>query len=187
MKKKYLLVIAALFIAFGFGYAISRGDKEEPPKQENTTDTASKPDAGDATSLVSYTLPDGWTETTCEGSNTIYVLPNGVSDADCSANTVSAIKLLVDPGNHTDCNQLQNVSEVKKHVCISLYINDNKSLKASTEYLASSTYKQDTTINAFYVDTGKGVVKLEYSFTTDSQFQAGFEQLANSIRTKPAL
>lgn len=176
------MVTGALLIAFGLGYAFSMKDDKAPPTQENVADTTDGSTTGDAASLVSYTLPDGWREARCEDSDAVYVLPGGIVSADCSANPASPIKLSVDPGNHTDCNQLRNVSEVKKHVCVSLYINDKKSLKASTEYLASSSYGQPTTINAYYVDTGEGVVKAEHIFTTDDQFQAGFDQLANSIQ-----
>ena len=75
-----------------------------------------------------------------------YSLPDGANDVDCSAPS-SSIKLSVDPGDAKDCNELQNVSEVKKHVCISLFVNDLRSLKATTEYLVSSSYGRDTTLN----------------------------------------
>lgn len=74
------------------------------------------------------------------------------------------------------------MSEVKKHVCISLFINDMRSLKATTEYLSSSPYGRETTINAYYLDTGSSVIKAEYIYTTDSKYQVGFDQLVNSIK-----
>jgi hypothetical protein len=189
VHKKGLLIVTVLFLLVGavlFGLWVGRSvnTNETGQPASSQTITSDVADADDVTKLVKYTLPDGWKQARCDGSGSVYVIPNGVSQAECDANPVSPVKLAIDPGNNTDCNQLQNVSEVKKHICISLYINGKKTLKATTEYLASSSYGQPTTINAYYLDTGKGVVKIEYNFTSDNKYQAGFDELANSIQVK---
>lgn len=191
MKSKTIGIITAVVLVFAGAFIIAKqysNNDVSPQTPASTTGTEANKQPTNAStnvkSLVSYVLPDGWKETSCpEAVGSVYVLPNGAGSVDCNANPSSPVKMSVDPGNNTDCNQLQNVQNVKKHTCISLYINGHKTLKSSTEYLASSTYKQDTTINDYYVDTGKGVVKLEYVFISNNQFQTGFDQLAKSVKS----
>lgn len=191
--KKYLLVpktalwVLLLVLAAGLlGWWVGHTNSPIPngPLVSQPTVPISNNNTADVASLIRYNLPDGWKDANCPGSKSVFVLPAGVAEAACNTNLIAPIKLTVDPGNTKDCNELQNASDVKKHVCISLYIHGLKSLKASTEYLASSSYKQATTINTYYIDTGKGVVKLEYQFTSDNQYQAGFDQLANSVNKR---
>lgn len=185
---KTTVIVAVLVVgALLAGWLLGRGDNKTRDTG-STTPSTSQPTStelskGAVSELVSYQLPDAWREQACEGNEAVFVVPNGTS-ANCSSNPVSAVKLSVDPGNNTDCNQLQNQTDVKKHTCISVFINGRKTLKASTQYLASSSYKQDTTIESYYFDSGSGVVKAEYIYTTDNKFQAGFDQLANSLKTK---
>jgi hypothetical protein len=148
------------------------------------TSSSSSTSGTDVKSLVSYTLPDAWTENSCpSSSNTVYVSPNGTS-LDCSANPSAPVKVYVDPQNTTDCQQLNpaNTQGIKKHVCISLYIGGHKSLKASTTYSSGSSYNTDTTISDYYINTGKGVVAIEYTYTSANNYQVGFDQLAMSVK-----
>lgn len=184
VNKKVLGLVLLVLMAGILGWWLGRSDTPTTTPANNTQSTIENSDSKAAVNeLVTYVLPDGWKEVSCAGNGAVFVAPNG-TNANCDASPVTPVKLSVDAGNNKDCNQLQNISDVKKHVCISLYINGHESLKASTEYLASSSYKQATSINAYYIDTGKGVVKVEYIFNTNDQFQAGFDQLASSVNTK---
>jgi hypothetical protein len=65
-----------------------------------------------------------------------------------------------------------------------LYVDGHKSLKASTEYPKSSSYSTDTTISDYYINTGKGVVKIEYTYTSSNDYQTGFDQMALGVKVK---
>lgn len=179
------LIVAAGFLGWFFGYS----NKSTNNNQANTTaqnQSSSNTSGISVKTLVSYTLPDAWSENTCSSSgNIIYIIPNGTS-LDCDANPSAPIKVYVDPQNTTDCQQLMPATTqgIRKHVCISLYISGHKSLKASTEYSSGSSYKTDTTISDYYINTGKGVVAIEYTYTSANDFQAGFDQLATSTKVK---
>lgn len=204
-ERKYVririktLCTAGLILAAGvFGWWL--GQPNDP--QDNQTNTMQPTTAApvpaatnnnaseaDVRSLISYTLPFNWGEASCHSElGSVFVIPSGGSEANCSVanpsyNFISPVKISVDSANNTDCNQLQNVQDVSKHVCISLYINDLRSLKAETVYNRDSAYKRETTINAYYIDTGKGVVKVEYFHSpNDREYQPGFDQLASSIK-----
>lgn len=187
INKLVLLAVILLAAAVALGWRLGNKSSDSNTKVNNTNQATTVDNANTAAvkSVVTYALPDGWKEASCPAAQgTVYVLPNGSSGVDCGANPSSPVKISIDPGNNTDCNQLQNVQNVKKHVCISLYINGHKTLKATTEFLASSSYKQATTIHAYYVNTGKGIIKVEYIYSSDNGFQAGFDELANSIKVK---
>lgn len=177
-------MILLLVILSGFaGWRIGRSDN-------STNNTLTSPTSNIAgkkvKALVNYRLPDAWIEDSCSpSSNTIYVVPRGTS-LDCSANPSSPIKIYVDSQNTIDCQQLMPVSNegIRKHVCISLYISGHRSLKASTEYGSGSGYKTDTTVSYYYINTGKGVVAIKYIYTSINDFQAGFDQLATSVKVK---
>lgn len=194
-EKKYIrvhktvIIVIALILAAGiFGWWMGRsGTSEKTENNSNTQPTetdATVNTPSDVTSIATFTLPDGWKQERCEGSGAIFVVPSGSPSANCDSNPVSPVKVSVDPNSTNDCNQLQDVTEVKKHICKSLFINDMKSLEASTEYLASSSYGKETTLNAYYINTGEGVIKVEYIFSGNNQYQAGFEQLAKSVNKK---
>lgn len=187
VHRGVLLAVVLILAAGILGWWLGRSNN----KQEASTSSSatiseanrSETSAGEVDELISYRLPDGWKKSSCEGSESTYIAP--ANDAvDCNSDPAAPLRLSVDSGNTKDCNQLQNVSDVKKHVCISLYINGLRSLKASTEYLASSAYKQETTIDAYYIDTGKGVIKAQYRHGLSSELRAGFDELVNSINSK---
>lgn len=189
-KSTIVGVIVLLILVALAGWYLGRSGGSDNKDQPSTT--ASQPaeqaptDNRDVNSLVSYMLPDGWKEATCpSAAGAVYIVPAGSTAVDCDANPSSAVKIAVDPGNSKDCNQLQNVQNVSKHVCISEYINGKKSLKAETIFNKDSSYGEERTVNAYYVDVGSAVVKLEYVHKPDSnEAQAGFEQLASSVKAK---
>lgn len=178
-----IIIVIAGFVGWRIGHSGSatKGSNNSQPSPSANTPQAS---SGDLKSLISYQLPDGWKEASCpSAADVIYIAPTG-TDVDCNTNPSSPVKISIDQQNSKDCNDLQNVQNVKKHICISLYIDGHKTLKATTEYLASSTYQKDTTVNSYYLDTGKKVVKLEYRFDNGNEYQADFDQLANSVHVK---
>ncbi|MBA2279174.1 hypothetical protein H0V99_01910 [Candidatus Saccharibacteria bacterium] len=187
MKKLAPLVVVLIIVVGLLGWWLGRSDKPSDTASNDLVpvSTASEDDAEAVKSLVSYALPDGWQEESCKAAaGSVYVRPAGADDVDCNANPSSDVKISIDPESTKDCNELQSVQNVKKHVCISLYINGLRSLKATTEYLASSSYGRDTTVESYYVDTGKGVIKAEYFYNSENRFQTSFDQLANSINVK---
>lgn len=185
VNKAYLAV--GLFILAAFLIGIKLGTDGSPSSQAPSP-AASQPSTTEPSkesnvkSIVTYVVPDGWKEADCNSnSGSIHLSPDNI---DCNSSPPAPVAIAVDPGNTKDCNQLQNAQEVKKHTCISMFINGRKSLKSSTEYLESSSYKKATTVNAYYIDTGSGVVKVSYTFNSDNQLQAAFDQFANSVNPK---
>lgn len=189
-----LVLLGIAIIALGgvyIGWKIGRINSNKPvpnvsnvssniPTNSQVTPSTSK----DVRSLVSYTLPDGWKVGDCPNtSDRVFIIPAGAS-LNCNSNPSAPIKISIDPGDTKDCQQLANVQNVKKHICSSLFINDRKSLKSLTEYLKSASYSSDTTISEYYIDTGKGVIKVEYQYTSSNEYQIGFDQLVNSIKVK---
>ena len=181
-----LLVLGAGLVGWRLGRSTNRQSVSAPTSPSQGATTGSDVAVADVRSLVTYTLPDGWTEATCPNApGAVSVMPAGAEAVDCGANPSSAIKISVDPSNTDDCNDLQNVQNVRKHTCISLYINDKKSLKAETIYTQDSSYKTETSIHAYYINTGKGVIKIEYiHHSDDNEHQAGLDQLARSVQVR---
>lgn len=187
--NKTALLIAILVLGAGlFGWWLGRSDKSQTAQSSNSAQnvTPSTNIAGpDVKSLVAYRLPDGWKESSCpNATGSVFIVPAGASGVDCEANPSAPVKVSVDAGNNDDCNDLQNVQNVRKHICISLYINDKKSLKAETIYNSRSSYKKETTLHAYYINTGKGIVKVEYVYNNSNDYQAGFDELAKSVQAK---
>lgn len=183
-KKTPLLIVALIIPASLFGWWLggrsNNTQTNNPVQPRASTSTPGQ----DAKSLVNYTLPDAWTETYCAPSKDIYITPSDTA-ADCKMKPRAPVEISIDSANNKDCNQLQNVQNVSKHICISEYINGLRSLKSETVYNKASAYKKDMTINAYYIDTGKGVAKVEYVHEpNDNEFQADFEQLAKSVQVK---
>lgn len=190
-QKKVLqvivLILGLVIIAGLIGWKLGKSDDKQTttPTASDTTATSTTPASNsDVKSLVSYSLPDGWKEGTCPGATgKLFIVPNGAS-LQCGSIQIAPVKMYVDANNTTDCQQLQNVQNVRKHICKSLFINGHKSLQASTEYPKSTTYPEDTTISDYFIDTGKGVITVEYTYTSSNNYQLGFDQLANSVKPK---
>ncbi len=190
-----LIVIPAVgLLGWQLGRSKDPPANNQPANTQTDNPTAqpkSNSGAGDVKTLVNYTLPFNWGEASCPAeARSVFIIPTGGSEADCDgpdpvSNPISPVKISVDSANNKDCNQLQNVQNVSKHICISEYINGHKSLKAETVYNRSSSYNRDTTVNAYYIDIGKAVIKVEYFHSpNDHEHQNGFEQLAKSIQVK---
>lgn len=189
--KKISVVIAVLLLTAGlFGWWLGSSNDSQNEKQsvnEEVKPTSNSGNVkGDVKNLVSYTLPNGFKEAFCQSQpGSVFVVMPSSGNVDCDANPSSPIKISVDPGNNKDCNQLQNVKNVSKHICISEFINGHKSLKAETIYNQDSPYKKETAVNAYYIDIGKSVIKLEYiRSNNDNNDQVSFENLAKSVQVK---
>lgn len=186
--KIIISVLLAVILAGLLGWTMGSNQKKASNGQENNyepTTTNNNTDGRDVKALVSYKLPEGWKEAGClSAAGAVFIVPRGAGEVDCSASPSSPVKISIDSANNTDCNQLQGVQNVSKHICISEFINGRKSLKAETRYNAQSSYKRDTTIHAYYINTGKGVVKVEYVYTEDNAYQMGWEELAKSVAVK---
>ncbi len=195
--KKITVLLAVLVVAAGVvGWLLGRSSDSLPNTANNSQlsnpkqpDNDNKANTRDVRSLANYRLPFNWGEASCPSeSGSVFVVPSGGNEVDCTVNPnspiISPVKISADSSSSKDCNRLQNVQNVSKHVCVSEYINGRKSLKAETVYNRSSFYRRDTTVNAYYIDTGKGVIKLEYFHSpNDHEYQKGFEQLAKSVQT----
>jgi hypothetical protein len=168
-----IVIAGAVLVGWWIGHHNSKNDAPSSSgSQQNTTNTTTN---SSINSLVSYTLPAGWSEASCpSAAGIIYIALNGTSSG-CSA----PVKIYMDSKNSTDCQQLKPSSTegVKKHTCSSLYIDGHKSLKALTDINNTSTAD-------YFVNTGKGIVAVEYTYTNANDSQAGFDQLASSIKVK---
>lgn len=186
VRIKKSTLIAGLLVLLGLGVGIAIGMRKAAPTTVSNTPVATpvtSTSATSLTSLISYKLPSGWKELACPAStDTVYIIPKDAPSVDCNANPTSAVQISVDAGNHTDCNQLQSVDNVSKHICKSEFINGMKSLKAETRYNQQSSYKKDTTVHAYYINLGEEVVLVSYTYTTENDYQTGWEDLAKTVK-----
>jgi hypothetical protein len=189
MKKIYIfaIIVVVLVAGVGVGWAI-RGSKNTanttaakqatPPQASTTQGVGNQAGQSELKSLVSYKVPDGWQEASCDGDkDTVYVLPHGVS-LDCSATPAAPISLALDPQGPTDCSQISEQPGVRRHVCKSTNIDGHKSLQAST------TQADGKTTSDYYVGSDKGMVRVEYRYSGEAQYQTEFDQIANSVAFK---
>ncbi len=179
--KTKVTVIVVLVLAAGAGFmgwrlghkSASTGTNSTVASSNQATDLAA---SGNVSSLVSYVLPDGWKEGTCPSApNKVFIVPTGAA-LNCDSAAIAPIRIYIDPQNTTDCQQLNSPQGARKHICKSLYIGGHKSLQASTT--------TENTTSDYYIDTGKGVVRVEYIYGSNNAYQTGFDQLANSVKVK---
>jgi hypothetical protein len=141
-------------------------------------------------SLISYRLPDGWTDTDCiAGKETILLIPPSLPRPNCAIDIQSwTIRITMDSQDIKDCNQIKvNNQHVTNHVCSSVAINSSRLLKSSTTYNEKSPYGKAVKISDYYIKTSKGVIKLEDVddlASSNDDLQNQFDQIANSIKVK---
>jgi hypothetical protein len=194
VKTKSILIIVVLVLALVAGVVgwqmgqsnsdgNSTGESSQNQSQSSENSAAATVDSG-VKNLVEYRVPQGWSEKVCpDAEDSVYLVPPNGSH-DCSDNQTAPISVSIDNQNRTDCNQLQNVQNVSKHICQTVFIDDHKTLKAETVYNNDSNYKEETRFAAYYVDTGRGVVKFEYidrKNSSDDDFQQEFDSLISSV------
>ncbi len=184
---KYIVIVVVVIILVGLiGWALGNSNKQSNTQtsRNNTDQTDSTSEVSDESvdSIVSYTLPRGWEKATCDGAGVVDIAPGVANAVDCNSSPPTEVSISIDPENNKDCNQLQDVENVSKHICISEYINGKKALKAETIYNQDSSYGSPTAVNAYYIDTGKGVVKIAYERSADNnEYQLEVEELAKSV------
>jgi hypothetical protein len=190
MNKNIGIIGLVVLLALSVGYIIgSNGNKnnsvETPKSSENASELENAGSDENVKSIVKYSLPDGWSEETCpSATGSVYFRPNGAPEVDCGNSPELSIKISASGQNITECSQIQDVAEVKKHICKSLYINNLRSLVAETEYLSSSTYGRETYVKTYYIDSGAGIVKALFVSANGGSYLPGFDELANSISAK---
>jgi hypothetical protein len=185
MKKKlYIALIVLIILTAGgiIGWLARGGGKPDQPKAvtpqaSQTQGVGNQADKSSLKSLVGYTLPDGWQEASCDGRDAVYVLPHEVS-LNCSADPSAPISLSSSPQSATDCSQLDSQPNVRQHVCKSLNIDGRKTLQAST------TAADGNTVADYYMDTGKGVVRVEYRYSGTGTYLEQYDQIAKSLVVK---
>ena len=184
MKKWLGLLLAVVIVAGVVFWWGSLHDANAPGSESGQQDTSQ---SGTVAELISYTLPTGWEEATCPGGSNgqIYVVPQDAK-LDCAADPKAPISLLVDPRQTKDCQHVTAPNGVLSHTCKSLFIDGHKTILASTEYPKSDLYPKAETITDYFVDTGKGVVQIEYVFGRKgtNTYQTGFEQLVQSVKVR---
>ncbi len=189
MKKNILIALLIFGLGISGGLLLAKNDPKDTNKsvapQNSNDDSSAEPIEviSGVKDMVSYTIPSELVEAKCASNDALYFAAKN-EKPDCSASPDSAITLSIDDQNINDCNQLQNRSEVKKHICISLFINDQRSLQATTEYLESSSFGKEITSQEYYIDTGSGIVKAQYLYTGGGDSLQSFENLINSIKAK---
>ncbi len=180
-----VILIVLVVVAGLFGWLLGRKKSSTSVVSSSSASNLSTQSVSDVNALVSFSIPDAWK--IAKRSNTPYkqyIVPVNTS-LNCSQDPSAPVKIYVDSSGATDCQQLENVQNVKKHTCISLFINGHKSLKSLTEYPKSNSYSTDTTISDYLINTGKGVIRVEYTYSSDNNdYQMGFDQIASSIRVK---
>jgi hypothetical protein len=191
-KIKWLpILVLILFVVGAIGLFVHKKNKVSTPAQTSpSAQTSSDTSTFNIDSLISYQLPDGWTTQDCGGENdVVLIVPAQRVKPDCASLADSwPMKFSKDPQNTTDCNQIKvNNQQVTNHVCSSQNINGQKIFVSSTTYNNKSVYGKDTKVSDYYVESKKGVIKLEYAddlTSSEDDYQAQFDQIANSIKVK---
>lgn len=185
----FCFILFAVFV--GLIVWLSRDSNDETVQNEQTEEiTEQTSESQEATtttqvdSLVTYTVPDGWYTRTCEGDNSTVYFVSSNTVPDCSADPNYSMSFTIDPQGRTDCSQLQNVQNVSKHSCKSIFIDDRKTLQTETVYTEESDFLPKRTLLAYFMDTGNGVVLANYIYRDEPKDATGFESLVQSIRVK---
>ena len=192
MSKNIVIVILSILlflaIGIGIGYRLNNDTNEDiNPNQSNSENTEAKASNGisKVNDYVAYQVPGGWEQKICDrDTDSVYFATSNFRQVDCSSAPESQIKLSLSSENYTECNQIPEKQDVKKHICISKYINDLRSLHAETEYLPSSSFGKETSMKTYYIDSGQGMIKAEYIYSANGSDQTGFESLVDSIKAK---
>lgn len=186
-----LAILATLSIWLVSTSSDNTGQNKTTNQTGDNSNTQSKNASNSASSLISYTLPSGWTDTECIGdTNTILIIPLGKQKPlDCASGVKDwPIKIYIDPGNTTDCGQFKfDQQQITGHVCKSVFIDGHKTIRAATKYNEKSSYGKLTDVLAYYINTASKVVKLEYTDNVADRgddFLGGFEELVASVKVK---
>jgi hypothetical protein len=182
-----LLVVGAMFawLLFSRNRAEAPATTTPPPAASNAADQPA--DSADVKSLVSYSLPSGYKETVCpDGDQGVVLSRNGDAAKACDATAPApGIRIMIDPRSAKDCNDLQNVQAVSKHICKSEFIDGHKTLEAETVYNDQSEFGTETKLKAYYFDAGDSVVKVYYLVSppeAGNDLDAALRQVAQSLK-----
>jgi hypothetical protein len=180
----FITLILIIFLAWVIFIKPDEQSSNQNPSSSSSTPVSSVND------LISYSLPAGWNTLSCNNPNEIIlIVPDGKVTPTCSTLADSwPTKLLIDPKNTRDCNQIKvNNQQITSHTCSSKIINGTKVLVSNTSYNDKSSYGKNTNATDYYVITNKGVANLHYAddvSSPDDDYQTEFDQIANSIKAK---
>ncbi len=184
-----ILIVVAALVAVQIIRSRDNSQSTDEGRGRTISVPAIPPPTGhmEVSSIVTYSTPSGWTEIACPNPQDGVVLTQSGVVSHCDNQPAESIRIAVDPGNSKDCNQLQDVQNVSKHTCKSIFVNNHMTLEALTEYNQDSLYNQPTRLTAYYLDSGKGVVKISYLVSppeNGDELQPVLEQIVQSMRAK---
>jgi hypothetical protein len=184
-----LSIITATIVVFLVWATFFKPDKKVSNQNVQPSPSSNAP-ASSVDALISYSLPAGWKTISCnDPQEVVLFVPDGKVSPTCTTLAGSwPTKLLVDPQNTRDCNQIKvNNQQVTSHTCSSKFINGNKVLVSDTSYNDKSAYGKNIKVADYYILTDKGVAHLYYAddaSSPDDDYQAEFDQIINSIKSK---
>jgi hypothetical protein len=186
--KKWMTLLASVAVLV-VGITILWGALHSADAPGSGNDAASNNQQAatkDVKSLVSYTLPSGWQEGKCTSDEDKLYLTPPDAPLDCNADPRSPFIVLVDPRDTKDCQHVTAPNGVLSHTCKSVFIDGHKTIQTATEYPKSDLYPKAETDSYYFIDTGKGVVQLQYIYGAkgSNTYQAAFDQLVQSFKVQ---
>lgn len=183
-----IALVVLVFLAGLIGWGIGRNNNESASdiSEPASGNEAAEPQSAQSTvdELVTYSVPAGYSKSSCDSQRDEVYIVNGSDLPDCEAVPEESITLQIDENDNTDCDEIQDVVSVSRHVCRSVFIDGRKTLEASTTYTEVSSYMPERTIDAYYMNTGKGVVLARYIHGVDAPESTAFHDLVYSMRVK---
>lgn len=171
-----LLIIAASLVV-----AKSIRDPKNVPKHASGTSDEVATQEVNLASLVSYTLPEGWTEVICgEKEDIILFMPPGTAKPGCSGTPNASVKMSIDPHSTLRCDVHESSDNtVTQRTCEQTQINNKPALKLILE-------RQNSKDTAYFTEAGSYVVKIEHTdrFGGAGNVEEGFNLLAKSVISK---
>lgn len=206
LQKQLMIVggiVVAIVIVFGVWLGGGSGNSSSTSSSDSGSNSndgnvspADEP-AGDALSvedpgvrsavrdLVTYQVPDGWREETCETEPAvIYMVPADLT-LDCGAARPAPMSIALDPSRTVSCAQTSGKPGVAKHACEAVTVNGKRGLRASTQYKPDTAAAASIVSDSVYLPAGasnSSVVKFEYRYTGAAAYQQQFQQIAGSIK-----
>lgn len=182
------VIIGLIIVLFGaglIGWRIGRNSsKSDAPPVTETQTVESDTTATEVDELVTYSVPSGFVKAKCGVERDVIHFIRESQLPNCESVPTESITLEIDSSDHRDCNELEGVDNVTKHVCRSIFIDNRRTLEASTSYTEVSTVLPERTVDVYYMDTGKGVVLAKYIHEEAAPNSTAFNELAYSLRVK---
>lgn len=185
-KSMYIIAIAAIILLLGAAaslYIMVTKANLAAEEADAALAAATARTSTEQESLITYTIPNQWTEKLCERYPDMrYIVPADDTSFNCDSGRTAPIIIAKDSTGITNCDQITKQPNAVEQNCTATKVNGLDAVVTKITYGKSTELPENTTVQVYFIATNKGVTALTHTDPGTKSYAAEFQKLVDSTK-----